>query len=67
MHKLLEQLISEMVEKGIHYDDALREFDRRFIAKVMNKTDGNLTKAADTLGVHRNTLARKLKELKIKI
>ena len=66
MHKLLEQLISEMVEKGIHYDDALREFDRRFIAKVMNKTDGNLTKAADTLGVHRNTLARKLKELKIK-
>ena len=66
MHKLLEQLISEMVEKGIHYDDALREFDRRFIVKVMNKTDGNLTKAADTLGVHRNTLARKLKELKIK-
>jgi len=66
VHKLLEQLISEMVEKGIHYDDALREFDRRFIVKVMNKTDGNLTKAADTLGVHRNTLARKLKELKIK-
>ena len=66
MHKLLEQLISEMVEKGIHYEDALREFDRRFIAKVMNKTDGNLSKAADTLGVHRNTLARKLKELKIK-
>jgi DNA-binding protein Fis len=66
VHKLLEQLISEMVEKGIHYDEALREFDRRFIVKVMNKTDGNLTKAADTLGVHRNTLARKLKELKIK-
>ena len=66
MHKLLEQLISEMVEKGIHYEDALREFERRFIAKVMNSTDGNLTKAADTLGVHRNTLARKLKELKIK-
>ena len=66
VHKLLEQLISEMVEKGIHYDDALREFERRFIVKVMNKTDGNLTKAADTLGVHRNTLARKLKELKIK-
>jgi DNA-binding protein Fis len=66
VHKLLEQLVSEMVEKGIHYDDALREFERRFIAKVMNKTDGNLSKAAGTLGVHRNTLARKLKELKIK-
>lgn len=66
MHKLLEQLVSQMVEKGIHYDDALREFDRRFIAEVMDKTDGNLTKAANTLGVHRNTLARKIKELKIK-
>ena len=66
MHKLLEQLVSQMVEKGIHYDDALREFDRRFIVEVMDKTDGNLTKAADTLGVHRNTLSRKIKELKIK-
>ena len=66
MHKLLEQLISQMVEKGIHYDEALREFDRRFIVEVMDKTDGNLSKAADTLGVHRNTLSRKIKELKIK-
>jgi Fis family transcriptional regulator, factor for inversion stimulation protein len=66
VYKLLEQLVSQMVEKGIHYDDAMREFDRRFIVEVMDKTDGNLTKAADTLGVHRNTLARKIKELKIK-
>ena len=66
MHKLLEQLVSQMVEKGIHYEDALREFDRRFIVEVMDKTDGNLSKAADTLGVHRNTLSRKIKELKIK-
>jgi DNA-binding NtrC family response regulator len=66
VHKLLEQLVSQMVEKGIHYDDATREFDRRFIVEVMDKTDGNLTKAADLLGVHRNTLARKIKELKIK-
>jgi Fis family transcriptional regulator, factor for inversion stimulation protein len=67
VHKLLEQLVSQMVEKGIHYEDALREFDRRFIIAVMDKTEGNLSKAADTLGVHRNTLSRKIKELKIKI
>jgi Fis family transcriptional regulator, factor for inversion stimulation protein len=67
VHKLLEQLVSQMVEKGILYEDALREFDRRFIIAVMDKTEGNLTKAADTLGVHRNTLSRKIKELKIKL
>ena len=55
-----------MVEKGIHYEDALREFDRRFIAEVVEKSDGNLSKAADTLGVHRNTLSRKIRDLKIK-
>ena len=66
MHRLLEQLVMQMVEKGIHYEDALREFDRRFIAEVVEKSDGNLSKAADTLGVHRNTLSRKVKELKIK-
>ena len=66
MHKLLDQLVVQMVEKGIHYEDALREFDRRFISEVVSKSDGNLCKAADTLGVHRNTLSRKLKELKIK-
>jgi Fis family transcriptional regulator, factor for inversion stimulation protein len=66
VHKLLEQLVTQMVEKGIHYEDALREFDKRFIVEVMDKSDGNLSKAADTLGVHRNTLSRKIKELKIK-
>jgi len=55
-----------MVEKGIDYHDAVREFDRRFIAEVMRKTDGNLSRAAGTLGVHRNTLSRKIKDLKIK-
>ncbi|HEX6163734.1 MAG TPA: helix-turn-helix domain-containing protein [Vicinamibacterales bacterium] len=66
MHKLLDELVTRMVEKGIHYEDALREFDRRFIAEVVDKSNGNLCKAADTLGVHRNTLARKIKDLKIR-
>ena len=66
MHKLLEQLVSQMVEKGVHYEDAIREFDRRFITTVVERSDGNLCKAADTLGVHRNTLSRKIKDLKIK-
>lgn len=66
MHKLLDELVTKMVEKGIHYEDALREFDRRFIIEVVHQSKGNLCKAADTLGVHRNTLSRKIKELKIK-
>jgi DNA-binding NtrC family response regulator len=55
-----------MVARGVHYQDAVSEFDKRFITQVINKCDGNLTKAADALGVHRNTLARKISTLKIK-
>jgi Fis family transcriptional regulator, factor for inversion stimulation protein len=66
VHRLLDELVTRMVEKGLHYEDALREFDRRFIVEVVDKSNGNLCKAADTLGVHRNTLARKIKDLKIK-
>jgi DNA-binding NtrC family response regulator len=66
LHKLLDQLVSEMVARGVHYEDARREFDKRFLASVIDKCDGNLCKAADTVGVHRNTLARRMKELKIK-
>ena len=66
MNKLLDQLVTEMVTRGVHYADAQREFEKRFISCVIDKSAGNLCKAADTLGVHRNTLTRKVKDLKIK-
>ena len=66
MRDMLEQLVGEMVDRGIDFVDAQREFEKRFIARVIQKHNGNLCKAADKLGVHRNTLSRKLKELKIK-
>jgi DNA-binding NtrC family response regulator len=62
----LEQLVGEMVEKGIRYEDAQREFEKHFIARVVSNCDGNLGKAATALGVHRNTLTRKIQELKIR-
>jgi DNA-binding NtrC family response regulator len=51
-----------MVEKGIRFPEASREFERRFISRVLNDSEGNLSKAADTLGIHRNTLSRKIAE-----
>jgi len=62
----LERLIEEMVDKGVRFDDAVREFEKRFIVRVLGKADGSLTKTADTLGIHRNTLTRKMGEYKIK-
>jgi Fis family transcriptional regulator, factor for inversion stimulation protein len=66
VNERLDRLIAEMVEKGIRFCDAQREFERRFISKVLAEADGNLSKAADVLGLHRNTLSRKVAELRLK-
>ena len=62
----LEKLVEDMVERGVLFDDAVQEFEKRFIARVLGRCDGCVTKAADRLGIHRNTLARKMGDYKIK-
>jgi DNA-binding NtrC family response regulator len=62
----LDKLVEEMVDRGVRYEDAVHEFEKRFISRVLGSCDGCLTKAADTLGIHRNTLTRKMGEYKLK-
>ena len=66
MRELLGRLIDQMVAGGITFEDGRREFERRFISRVLDDADGHLSKAAAQLGLHRNTLTRKLAELGIK-
>ena len=65
MKEKLESLVAEMVERRIYLDEALDEFEKRFIQSALTKTDGNQTKAARILGVHRNTLNRKIVQHKL--
>jgi DNA-binding NtrC family response regulator len=60
MREQLERLVDEMVTKGLRYEEAHREFEKRFIAQALARAEGNLGKAADLLGIHRNTLSRKM-------
>jgi DNA-binding NtrC family response regulator len=56
----LERLVSEMVERGILFEDAVLAFEKTFIVKVLERTGGNLGDAARELRLHRNTLTRKM-------
>jgi DNA-binding NtrC family response regulator len=62
----LEALVDELVERGVYYDDARREFERRFIQKALRKAGGSLSGAAALMGVHRNTLTRKMSDYKLR-
>ena len=66
MREQLEDLVLEMLTKGIRYEDAHREFEKRFITQALHKVEGNLGRAADLLGMHRNTLSRKVAAYKLR-
>jgi DNA-binding NtrC family response regulator len=60
VREALDRLIDEMLCKGIRYEEACTEFDRRFITLALRRAGGSLTKTARLLRIHRNTLSRKL-------
>lgn len=61
----LEGLVMQMHSAGITYEEALRQFKRRYILEVLAQHKGNQCRAAEELGMHRNTLSRTLTELEI--
>jgi Fis family transcriptional regulator, factor for inversion stimulation protein len=61
----LESLISQMVEHGILFDEAVTEFEKKFIKRVLDRNNGNQSRTARVLGIHRNTLSRKIGQYKL--
>ncbi|MBP1627506.1 MAG: response regulator with CheY-like receiver, AAA-type ATPase, and DNA-binding domain [Holophagaceae bacterium] len=60
MRQQLEDLVAEMVRKEIPLEMAVREFERAYLLQVLEAHDGNQSAAAKRLGIHRNTLSKKL-------
>jgi len=60
MKDQLEGLVGQMVERGIMFAEAVGEFEKRFIKRVLDRSNGNQSRAAKILGIHRNTLSRKI-------
>ena len=63
MKRELDAVITQMHSAGVSYNEALRQFKRRYILEVLSHHKGNQCKAAEELGMHRNTLSRTLAEL----
>jgi DNA-binding NtrC family response regulator len=52
-----------MHSSGICYEEALREFKKQYLREVLLAHRGNQCRAAEELGMHRNTLSRTMTEL----
>src|SRR5207249_10533046 len=62
----LETIVAEMLEQNVCLDKALQEFEKQFLQTALRRSGGNQCKAAQLLHIHRNTLARKIAQHKIK-
>ena len=63
MRRELDNLVIQMHTSGIRYEDAVREFKKQYMSEVLVAHRGNQCKAAEELGMHRNTLSRTMAEL----
>lgn len=61
----LEILCKEMIDRGILYSEATDCFEKCFISEVLNRNNGNLIRTAAVLGIHRNTLSKKISRYKV--
>ena len=60
IHSRLASLIEEMLEGQILLDEALSEFEKLYIQKALAKHKEHLSKTATVLGIHRNTLSKRV-------
>lgn len=60
IHNRLENLIDEMLEGQILLDEAMAEFEKLYIKKALDRHKQHLTKTASAIGIHRNTLSKRV-------
>tara|TARA_B100000787_G_scaffold51553_1_gene37195 strand:- start:103 stop:339 length:237 start_codon:yes stop_codon:yes gene_type:complete len=64
---LLDQYFTDLSGENPNgvYDMVIQSVEKPLLLYIMNLAEGNQSKAADILGLNRNTLRKKLKQHKI--
>jgi transcriptional regulator with PAS, ATPase and Fis domain len=60
IHNRLENLVEEMLEGQILLEEAISEFEKLYIKKALARHKQHLSKTAAVLGIHRNTLSKRV-------
>ncbi|MGI9037180.1 MAG: helix-turn-helix domain-containing protein [Pyrinomonadaceae bacterium] len=56
----MENLIEEMLDGNIMLGEAISEFEKLYIQKALCKYNDHLSQTASALGIHRNTLSKRV-------
>jgi DNA-binding NtrC family response regulator len=60
----MENLIDELLDGRILLNEAVAEFEKIFIEKALERNNEHLSNTAEALGIHRNTLSKRVTEYK---
>jgi DNA-binding NtrC family response regulator len=63
VNHLAQGLNDIAISTDLDFKEAKKEFEKRYIEKCLEQTAGNITQAATLLGMHRQSLQHKIKEL----
>lgn len=56
----MEALVCAMLDGRILLDEAIAEFEKLYIQTALARNSDHLSKTAAALGIHRNTLAKRV-------
>jgi len=65
MKETFETLVDHLLNHGFFMEEAVEILEKTLIARAVERTAGNRCAASKLLGIHRNTLQRKMLEYKI--
>ncbi len=65
MKETFETLVDHLLTHGFFMEEAVEILEKTLIARAVERTGGNRCAASKLLGIHRNTLQRKMLEYKI--
>jgi Fis family transcriptional regulator, factor for inversion stimulation protein len=60
MKESFDQLIDHLVSAGFFLEEAVEILEKGMIERVLRRCEGNQSEASKALGIHRNTLQRKM-------
>ena len=63
--KTIEELAVKLLDSGFFMEEAVELLEKGMITGALVRTEGNQSEASKVLGIHRNTLQRKMTEYKI--
>lgn len=67
MHQKLSELVFELIEHDVDLQFAKRQLETAYIQEILTRNQGSIGKSATKLGIHRNTLAKRIRDLNIEL